>query len=341
MIQYYIDPSYSAYYNNKLFDLSDDILNRDNTLRYFYNLKKRLYEKGIVLNTADNIFKGSYEKHGVYISLGLLSNYKKINDNYPNIKLKSFAILEPPVVAPKLYKNIDPIYNFFEKVYLHNQNYKIFSYLKKFPNNIKNIKKLYWPIDDENLLDKLFFNNRRFNHPVLIQANKKPTNHFKELYSLRVKKIIEFNKIWRIDLYGSNWNTINRNNILWMPYIKNYFKLKEINRGPINTKYKILSKYDFCLCIENMDLEGYVTEKIFDCFFCGTIPIYKGSESIKKYIPNNTFISIDDFKSTQELIKYSLSLTEKDKLEYKANIMKFLKSNLMKKYYYSIDDMFE
>lgn len=341
MINYYIDPPYSAYLDNKLFDLQDNFLNRDNTLRYFFNLKKRLYDKGINLNTADTIFNQSIEQNGIYISLGLLDNFEKINNQYKNIKLRSFAILEPPVVAPKLYKKIETLSNYFEKVYLHNLNYNFFSYLGNTPNEINNIKKLYWPIDYENFNKEYFFFEQRFNYPVLIQANKIPSNHFNELYSYRIKKLIEFNKLWQIDLYGSNWNKLNRRNIFWKPFIKNYLKLKNINCGPIESKFELLSKYDYCLCIENMDLNGYITEKIFDCFFCGTIPIYKGSSNIKKYLPDNTFIFIDDFDDTNELIKYIKSLSDNDKYNYRDNMFKYLKSTLINKYYYSIDEMFD
>ncbi len=126
-----------------------------------------------------------------------------------------------------------------------------------------------------------------------------------------------------------------------MPYIKNYFKLNKIDHGPVNTKFDLLSKYDYCLCIENMYLEGYITEKIFDCFFLWNYPIYKGSSDIKKYLPEDTFIFIDDFNDTNELIKYTQSLSENDKNDYRDNMIKFFEGPLINKYYYSIDEMFD
>lgn len=53
----------------------------------------------------------------------------------------------------------------------------------------------------------------------------------------------------------------------------------------------VFNKYKFVLCFENSYADGYITEKIFNCFFAKTIPIYKGSEKISKYI--NKFSYID------------------------------------------------
>lgn len=44
-----------------------------------------------------------------------------------------------------------------------------------------------------------------------------------------------------------------------------------------NDKNKYLSEFRFNICPENVDAPGYVTEKIFDAFKCGAIPIYQGS----------------------------------------------------------------
>lgn len=340
MINFFIDPSYKIYYENKLFDLNNKFLNRDNTLNYFYNLRERLKKKGISLNTADKIFLGKKSQKGKYISLGIEDNFKKISEYYPNIKLKSIAILEPPVVAPKLYRKLNIFSKYFDKLYLHSNNLNNYSHLTSFKGSSDNIKKLYWPIEKKNFFDHFFWKKNRKNYPVLIQANKKPINYFQELYSFRINQLIEFDKLWKIDLFGYNWDQININNIFWMPFIRNYFFLKKINKGPIDFKYDILSKYEFCLCIENMSLEGYITEKIFDCFFCGTIPIYKGSPDIKRYIPENTFVFIDDFKNISELIKYLLSLKDAEKKRFRLNILNFLNSSFMSKHYFSIDEMF-
>lgn len=44
--------------------------------------------------------------------------------------------------------------------------------------------------------------------------------------------------------------------------------------------------------------KGYITEKIFDCFFPGVIPIYWGAENVTDYIPQDTFIDRRNLKQT-------------------------------------------
>jgi len=52
----------------------------------------------------------------------------------------------------------------------------------------------------------------------------------------------------------------------------------------------VFNKYKFVICFENSYANGYITEKIFNCFYGKTIPIYKGSEKITDYINKNSFI---------------------------------------------------
>ncbi len=46
-----------------------------------------------------------------------------------------------------------------------------------------------------------------------------------------------------------------------------------------NNKQAFLENYQFNICPENSNAEGYVTEKAFDAAFAGTLPIYWGSNN--------------------------------------------------------------
>lgn len=59
----------------------------------------------------------------------------------------------------------------------------------------------------------------------------------------------------------------------------------------------ILNRYKFVICFENSYSEGYVTEKIFNCFLAKTIPIYKGSPIIDQYLNTKSFINIQQIDS--------------------------------------------
>jgi len=52
----------------------------------------------------------------------------------------------------------------------------------------------------------------------------------------------------------------------------------------------VFNKYKFIICFENSYADGYITEKIFNCFYAKTLAIYKGSEKINKYINKDSFI---------------------------------------------------
>jgi len=62
-----------------------------------------------------------------------------------------------------------------------------------------------------------------------------------------------------------------------------------------------MNKYKFVLCFENSYADGYVTEKIFNCFFAKTIPIYKGSPVITRYISSDAFLNPDNIQTICEI----------------------------------------
>ena len=59
-----------------------------------------------------------------------------------------------------------------------------------------------------------------------------------------------------------------------------------------NSKFKYLSNFKFTICPENSNRTGYVTEKLFEAFASGTVPIYGGSDNQpeKGLINPNTII---------------------------------------------------
>lgn len=55
-----------------------------------------------------------------------------------------------------------------------------------------------------------------------------------------------------------------------------------------------MSKYKFIVVVENSVLSGYVTEKIFNAFYAGSIPIYDGTTEPERYFGNNCFLYARD-----------------------------------------------
>lgn len=56
----------------------------------------------------------------------------------------------------------------------------------------------------------------------------------------------------------------------------------------------LFNQYLFVFVCENRVSDGYITEKIFNCYFSRTIPIYYGSNKIKHYFNKNSFINVTD-----------------------------------------------
>lgn len=100
--------------------------------------------------------------------------------------------------------------------------------------------------------------------------------------------------------------------------------------GSIDNKQELLEKYKFCYCYENScDTPGYITEKIFDCFCAGCVPIYWGASNIENYIPQKCFIDRRKFKTTQDVNEFIQSISEKQYNDYLSAIDNYLTKHPM------------
>jgi hypothetical protein len=75
-------------------------------------------------------------------------------------------------------------------------------------------------------------------------------------------------------------------------------------------------KYKFHICIENIPLKHYFSEKIMNPLLCNTTPIYLGCENIENYFPNNTIILTGEIIKDITLLQDICKNTEK----YSKNI---------------------
>lgn len=290
------------YQLNNIFD-EKSILNRDDCLKGFINLKKSLKEKGYDLSTQD-------------INVESESDFVIYNDFIPEklINYNSYLILlESKLIKPENW-NLNS----------HKKFKKIFTWNDDLVDNQK-----YFKINFSQDLDILSNLGIRKKFITQISANKISTGQH-ELYSER-KKIIKWHEKQKFEFnfYGPGWNfylTKSRilNYVLRKLHVRNYYK----NYGGLcESKFNILKQYKYSYCLENYyGQNGYITEKIFDCFKSLTIPIYKGHKNSFKLIPKNTFINYDDFEDLQTLNTYLSNLTDVELLNYQKNIIKFLKS---------------
>jgi hypothetical protein len=132
-----------------------------------------------------------------------------------------------------------------------------------------------------------------------------------------IEGIGKFCKKNKIDLYGRNWKLHLNRRVLWWKYLMSYPSIMSCYKGSVISKYQALSNYKYSICFENSVINGYITEKIFDCFYVGTVPIYYGAPDINKYVNPKAFINFKDFSSIQDLEKYIEGLSDSDYEEYK------------------------
>jgi len=99
-------------------------------------------------------------------------------------------------------------------------------------------------------------------------------------------------------------------------------------RGQVERKRDVLGKYRFAICYENVkNIPGYITEKIFDCFFAGTVPVYLGAGNITDHVPAGCFVDKRNFESYDELYDYLSAMNDETYLRYLDNIGSFLTSD--------------
>ncbi len=202
---------------------------------------------------------------------------------------------EPPVIQPQLYDQ--DVLECFDRVLTWNDDLV----------DGKKFFKFNYP-EKQALRDHLpSYFERKF--LCMIATNIEKTG-FNELYSTRKKAVLFFDRLEEdiFDLYGSNWDGFSH------------------AKGRIEDKLKTLAGYRFSLCFENSIAKGYITEKIFNCFCVGTIPIYFGAPNILDKIPGNCFIDFRDFQSMEALFEHLKQLSEKDYQTYLNHIKVFLNS---------------
>ncbi|WP_417537728.1 glycosyltransferase family 10 domain-containing protein [Marinomonas sp.] len=303
----------SDFYNkNRLFDLNDKISNRDDCLYPYYLLKERLLEKGYLLATSD--IHNPSESDIVF--------YNEMPKKLPskNEIDKSYLLLfESELIRPDNWD--DEKHQHFKKIFTWNDSFvNDEKYIKfNFPNKI--------PVRKDNIV--------KVKLCTLIAGNKK-SQHPLELYSKRVEAIrwFEKNHPEDFDFYGVGWDAYQ---FTGPKYVKILNRIKPLGKilapkfpsykGKVKAKKDVLEQYRFVICFENArDIPGYITEKIFDCFFSGCVPIYWGANNIREYIPEDCFIDFTQFKNINEMHQYVISMPEGVYNNYLEKIDIFLNS---------------
>ncbi|KAI5100971.1 alpha-(1,3)-fucosyltransferase 9-like, partial [Silurus meridionalis] len=119
----------------------------------------------------------------------------------------------------------------------------------------------------------------------------------------------------------SNWNP-NFRRVKYFDELTKHIKVeaygRHFNRFVSDEDYKAtMSSCKFYLSFENSNHKDYITEKLFNALTLGAVPVVIGPprDNYEEFIPADSFIHVDDFKTPQELAEY-LTLLDQNQTLY-------------------------
>jgi hypothetical protein len=176
---------------------------------------------------------------------------------------------------------------------------------------------------------------------VLIASNKALLRpHPRNLHALRVETIrfFEAHAPELFTLWGpgwdkpavrpGHWGRIEKRLNEWMARLRRGARPFPSYRGVIEgPKREVLDRARFAICYENSQgSPGYLTEKIFDCFTSGCVPVYLGTTHAQPPIPADCYIDRAQFPDTASLLAFLRAVTPERYAAYRRAQADFLRS---------------
>jgi alpha(1,3/1,4) fucosyltransferase len=341
----YFDPPSQHFLRNRLFDVDERQLTGDRIQEPYAFIKRYFTSKGVTVDTADYLPEEPDSTRKIYVSLGMLNAYGKLAQR-PDVTLSAFFAMECPIVEPSIFRALPRIQPYFKRIYSWSDSASI----QQFTGRPLPLKHLFWPQAFDHIHEDTWAQTER-KFLVMINANKLPRVYWNELYTERMRAVEFFNRTNEIDLYGKGWDGPSyRVGTTWVPhtfralgrsFLKHWYTFKpnpllaaaqRAYRGPAVSKSKTMGSYTFALCFENAVIKGWITEKIFDCFFCGTIPIYWGAPEITDYVPAESFIDRRHFETYADLRTFLHSLNVRQIQAYRDGARAFIQSDKFRRF---------
>ncbi len=117
-----------------------------------------------------------------------------------------------------------------------------------------------------------------------------------------------FGRGWQRDTRGWHGEKVARPWRMVMPG-RNYARARGPHAGC--TKMDVIPRYRFCAAIENYSGDvGYISEKLFDAFYCGSVPVYWGESDITSLVPSSAFVDARKFRSAKALLAGLTAISE-------------------------------
>lgn len=298
-------PKNKALLNNELFRFEE----YDPTQIYgmdrpgFSALREHLATDGHLVGTVDTFDKTALDCVVFIDSFAHYPDFVHLEDR-PTLV---YMMREPPsTVSRNGYRNLIGNSIYFDSVITWND---------AIVDSAERFKKYSIPQYDERPQTEISMPSERDLDTLLTNiSSRKFSSHPNELYSER-RSIIEFyeqNHPEKFDLYGYGWN--ERPSLADIYYSRGLPRGRyDVFRGLAESKSKVYKKHRFALSFENIcGIQGYISEKLFDCLRNGTVPVYYGASNIDQFVPEAAYIDYREFGRPSELHDYLDSMDADD-----------------------------
>ncbi|MCM1154886.1 MAG: glycosyltransferase family 10 [Roseburia sp.] len=244
-------------------------------LHWEWEVKKNLPE--LKINFAD-MWK-SFDRIDNVFTASLKNRYKLILSDAPDLLLFSHF-----GETHKQYRNCKKVYILTEPYTIRFMNGEEYDYMIGYPYSWERAFfhfNIYAPVNKQ-LMDRTAFTDPRLAHRKFcnfVYSNET----LGEGARLRKEFCMKLQQYKHVDCPGAVLHNMpdavaGRNHQNW------WFD-----------KVRFIGQYKFTIAFENSFLPGYTTEKLFDCFKAGTIPIYWGNPEVARDVNPDAFINGNDF----------------------------------------------
>lgn len=307
----------------------------------FAAVREAFKPHGIPVHTADRLRDGSVRADtNVYFSIGNARHYRRLAKR-EDVVLSSFFHFEAPIVHPSVYRETPRLARAFQRVY----SFSTPQALAPFGCGGVRLESFRIPEPRGEVIEELWSRGeRRF--LTMISQNKRAMRSTNEIYTERLRAFEYFAETGELDLYGVGWDELPfkvgerrtparlvrlyravRGRVPLLELYPGHRQAMTLYRGTVESKFEAMSRYTFALCYENMTLDGWINEKLFDAFVVGTIPIYLGAPDVQDHVPAHCFVDRRDFDDYRELCDYLRSLGPNEIRAYRENARDFLASD--------------
>lgn len=344
-LELYIDPPSHHFFGDRLFDSSTVATGGDDLMAPWRAVRDHFAAAGVPVHTADRLPPPARGVKRVYVSAGLVTDYRAVARR-DDVVLSAHFAMECPIVEPGLYTALPEAGRHFKRIMSWGDSESLLPFTRervpmhpfRWPQSFDGVHEDLWSRRDRKFL-------------VMINSNKLPRLYVNELYTARLRAVEFFHRYGEIDLYGPNWHRgprrVGKSIVpagVRLYYAKSgledrvwrlrqrvapnrlYVAAAAATKGIAKSKSDTLASYQFALCFENMAQPGWITEKIFDCLFAGTIPVYWGATDVTDWIPAECFIDMRRFADFAGLRQFLKALGAAEIERYREAGRAFLES---------------